>query len=355
MKAKEQGIFLAALDELEKEKGMLKEELLHSVETALIAAYKKNYGEADNVTVQINRKTGDVKVKALKKVVEKVTNKATEISLEEAKLYLKTVKIGAEINVNIDAENFKRNAIQNAKQIVIQKVREHEKRNVFNRFKMLENSLATAIVKKMDEQGNIYVEVNGVEAIVQSKDISPTDRFVQGDRIAVYIGNVEEGTKFTKVDFSRKSEKFLEKLLEREIPEIASGDIEIKAISREPGSRSKVAIYSDDRNLDIKGACIGKNGMRIQNILAEIKDEKLDIVEYNKDIRIFVKNALSPAEVFSIEIVEIDNELKANVEVDADQLSLAIGKKGQNSRLASRLCQIKIDIKAKEEIEKESN
>ena len=345
MKAKEQGIFLAALDELEKEKGIDKEELLGAVETALLAAYKKNYKDAENAYVEINRENGDVKVKAIKKVVEKVENPATEISLENALLHSKRAKVGSEIKVDINAESFKRNAIQNAKQIVIQKVREHEKQNVYNKFKLLEDSLVKALVKKMDEQNNLYIEINGTETIIPSRNLNPNDHFVQGDLVSVYIGKVEEGTKFTKIEFSRNSEKFLEKLFEREVPEIAAGDIEIKSIAREAGGRSKIALYSPDVNLDVKGACMGTNRMRLEAILSELQGEKIDLITWDEDTRNYVSSALAPANVFSSEIVQEDNEIIARVCVDNSQLSLAIGKKGQNSRLASKLCKVKIDIK----------
>lgn len=345
MKAKEQGIFLAALDELEKEKGLKKDELLSAIETALLAAYKRNYKDAENAYVEINKETGDVKVKAKKEVVEKVDTPATQISLEEAKIYSKRAKIGSVIDVEINAEHFKRNAIQNAKQIVIQKVREHEKLNIYNKFKLLEDSLVNALVKKTDEQGNLYVEINGIETIIPTRNLNPNDSFVQGDIISVYIGTVEEGTKFTKVDFSRNSEKFLEKLFEREIPEIATGEIVIKSIAREAGSRSKVALYSDDVNLDVKGACMGPNKMRLEAILSELQGEKIDLIIWDEDTRNYVSSALAPASVFSTEIVQEGDEIIARICVDNSQLSLAIGKKGQNSRLASKLCKIKIDIK----------
>lgn len=345
MKAKEQGIFLAALDELEKEKGLKKDELLSAIETALLAAYKRNYKDAENAYVEINKETGDVKVKAKKEVVEKVDTPATQISLEEAKIYSKRAKIGSVIDVEINAEHFKRNAIQNAKQIVIQKVREHEKLNIYNKFKLLEDSLVNALVKKTDEQGNLYVEINGIETIIPTRNLNPNDCFVQGDIISVYIGTVEEGTKFTKVDFSRNSEKFLEKLFEREIPEIATGEIVIKSVAREAGSRSKVALYSDDVNLDVKGACMGPNKMRLEAILSELQGEKIDLIIWDEDTRNYVSSALAPASVFSTEIVQEGDEIIARICVDNSQLSLAIGKKGQNSRLASKLCKIKIDIK----------
>ena len=346
MKGRDQKIFLEALDELEKEKGILKEELLETIETALLAAYKKNYGEKDNVKVTINRNSGDVKVYSQRLIVENVENPEEEISLEDAISVKKRAKLGDILDFEINAESFKRNAIQNAKQIVVQKVRECEKRNIFNKFKEIENSIVSANVRKTDEKGNLYVDINGLEAIVPQKELSPTDKFVQGDRIKIFIGEVEEATKFTKTFVSRKSEELLRGLLELEVPEIYEGIIEIKNIAREAGSRSKVAVYSNDKNLDVKGACIGRNGMRIQTIIDELQGEKIDVVLWNEDVREFVKNALNPAQVLSVEIVEEgeDNLKVAKVVVAENQLSLAIGKKGQNSRLAARLCGVKIDI-----------
>lgn len=346
MKGRDQKIFLEALDELEKEKGILKEELLETIETALLAAYKKNYGEKDNVKVTINRNSGDVKVYSQRLIVENVENPEEEISLEDATSVKKCAKLGDILDLEINAESFKRNAIQNAKQIVVQKVRECEKRNIFNKFKEIENSIVSANVRKTDEKGNLYVDINGLEAIVPQKELSPTDKFVQGDRIKIFIGEVEEATKFTKTFVSRKSEELLRGLLELEVPEIYEGIIEIKNIAREAGSRSKVAVYSNDKNLDVKGACIGRNGMRIQTIIDELQGEKIDVVLWNEDVREFVKNALNPAQVLSVEIVEEgeDNLKVAKVVVAENQLSLAIGKKGQNSRLAARLCGVKIDI-----------
>ena len=309
-----------------------------------MAAYKKNYGERDNAEVSINRETGDVKVFSRKVVVEEVGNNDEEISIEDAQSLKKRSKVGDTIDIEINAENFKRNAIQNAKQIVVQKVRECEKKNVFNRFKQIENTITSATVRKTDEKGNLYVDINGLEAIVPEKELSEVDKFFQGDRIKIFVGSVEESTKYTKSFISRRVEDLMVGLLKLEIPEIEDGTIEIKQIAREAGSRTKVAVYSKDENLDVKGACIGKNGMRIQSIIEELKGEKIDIVLWNEDIRYFVKNALNPAEVLSVEIIEQNDEQIAKVEVEENQLSLAIGKKGQNSRLAARLCGIKIDI-----------
>lgn len=357
MKGRDQKIFLEALDELEKEKGILKEELLETIETALLAAYKKNYGEKDNVKVTINRNSGDVKVYSQRLIVENVENPEEEISLEDAISVKKRAKLGDILDLEINAESFKRNAIQNAKQIVVQKVRECEKRNIFNKFKEIENSIVSANVRKTDEKGNLYVDINGLEAIVPQKELSPMDKFVQGDRIKIFIGEVEEATKFTKTFVSRKSEELLRGLLELEVPEIYEGIIEIKNIAREAGSRSKVAVYSSDENLDVKGACIGRNGMRIQTIIDELQGEKIDIVLWNEDVKEFVKNALNPAQVLSVEVVEEgeDNLKVAKVVVAENQLSLAIGKKGQNSRLAARLCGVKIDIHTKSDEVAESD
>lgn len=364
MKSRDQRIFLEALDELEKEKGIVKEELLEAVEVALMAAYKKNYGEKDNAEVTINRQTGEVKVFSKRLVVEKVENPDEEISFEDALGVRKRIKIGDTLNLEISAESFKRNAIQNAKQIVVQKVRECEKKNIYNKFKQIEKTIVSAVVRKTDEKGNLYIDINGLEAIIPEKELSEVDKFVQGDRIKLYIGTVEEATKYTKCYLSRKADELMRGLLELEIPEIEEGTIEIKQIAREAGSRTKVAVYSEDKNLDVKGACIGKNGMRIQSIIDELRGEKIDIVLWDEDMKVFVKNALNPAEVLSVDIVEEEEgedkekEKVARVVVAEDQLSLAIGKKGQNSRLAAKLCGIKIDIHTanvnEEESEKEA-
>ena len=336
MKSRDQRIFLEALDELEKEKGIVKEELLEAVEVALMAAYKKNYGEKDNAEVTINRQTGEVKVFSKRLVVEKVENPDEEISFEDALGVRKRIKIGDTLNLEISAESFKRNAIQNAKQIVVQKVRECEKKNIYNKFKQIEKTIVSAVVRKTDEKGNLYIDINGLEAIIPEKELSEVDKFVQGDRIKLYIGTVEEATKYTKCYLSRKADELMRGLLELEIPEIE----------------------------DVKGACIGKNGMRIQSIIDELRGEKIDIVLWDEDMKVFVKNALNPAEVLSVDIVEgeegedKEKEKVARVVVAEDQLSLAIGKKGQNSRLAAKLCGIKIDIHTanvnEEESEKEA-
>ena len=225
MKSRDQRIFLEALDELEKEKGIVKEELLEAVEVALMAAYKKNYGEKDNAEVTINRQTGEVKVFSKRLVVEKVENPDEEISFEDALGVRKRIKIGDTLNLEISAESFKRNAIQNAKQIVVQKVRECEKKNIYNKFKQIEKTIVSAVVRKTDEKGNLYIDINGLEAIIPEKELSEVDKFVQGDRIKLYIGTVEEATKYTKCYLSRKADELMRGLLELEILEIEEGTI----------------------------------------------------------------------------------------------------------------------------------
>lgn len=350
MKNKDNKIFLEALDELEKEKGINREEMLQSIETALYTAYKKQFQDVENARVEINRDTGDVKIFAIKEVVaEDDVNTNKQIGKNIASKLKKGIKVGSEIKIELDAENFKRTAIQNAKQMVIQKVREFEKQYVYKIFKEIEHSLVTAVIRKTDENGNLYVEINSMEAIIFKNELTDLDKFKQGDKAVVYVGDILEGNKYNKINLSRKAPELLLKLFEREVPEISEGLIEIKSIAREPGVRSKVAIYSKDPNLDLKGACIGKNGTRISNIINELKGEKIDLVVWDEDIRIFVKNALNPAEINSIEIIKNDNdEIIAKVEVDNEQLSLAIGKKGQNTRLANKLCNIKIVVEVSE-------
>lgn len=349
MKKGDGKIFLEALRELELEKGMDQEELIQSIENALFIAYKKQYKDMENAVVEINRKSGDVKIFAKKIVVDDVENPTLEISLKDAKQLKKSIKLGSEILIELNADDFKRKAIQNAKQIIIQKVREFEKQNTYISYKKLEHKMITAEVKKTDENGNVYIEMGPLEAVVSAKDLLEKDNFKQGDRIVVYVGEVEEGTKFSRILISRKVPELLVKLFEREVPEIESGLIKIHSVAREAGQRSKIAVYSEDENLDIKGACIGKNGSRINSIMNEIQGEKIDIVIYEPDIRLFVRNALSPAEISAIEVVKDENDrLVAQVDVTPTQFSAAIGKKGQNVRLASKLCDIKVVIQTLE-------
>lgn len=351
MKSKDAKIFLEALEELEKEKGISKESLLSTVEQALLAAYKKNYGEEEDVEVEIDRETGDVKIYEVKTVVptEDLYDAAIEISYDDALEIKKRVKIGEVIRIEVNCEEFRRNAIQNGKQIVIQKVREAEREYIYDRFKVKEHDIINGIIRRIDERKNVFIEFDGIEAILPPVEQSPADTYRVGERIKVYLAEVEKTNKFPKIVISRKHEGLLRKLFELEIPEITSGLIEIKAVAREAGSRAKVAVYSADPNIDTVGACIGQKGLRIKNIVNELNGEKIDIVVWKESIEEFVSAVLSPAKVVSVEVVEEENT--ARVIVDNSQLSLAIGKNGQNARLAAKLTGMRVDIKTADRVE----
>lgn len=351
MKSKDAKIFLEALEELEKEKGISKESLLSTVEQALLAAYKKNYGEEEDVEVEIDRETGDVKIYEVKTVVptEDLYDAAIEISYDDALEIKKRVKIGEVIRIEVNCEEFRRNAIQNGKQIVIQKVREAEREYIYDRFKVKEHDIINGIIRRIDERKNVFIEFDGIEAILPPVEQSPADTYRVGERIKVYLAEVEKTNKFPKIVISRKHEGLLRKLFELEIPEITSGLIEIKAVAREAGSRAKVAVYSVDPNIDTVGACIGQKGLRIKNIVNELNGEKIDIVVWKESVEEFVSAVLSPAKVVSVEVVEEENT--ARVIVDNSQLSLAIGKNGQNARLAAKLTGMRVDIKTADRVE----
>lgn len=350
MKSKDAKIFLEALEELEKEKGISKENLLLTVEQALLAAYKKNYGEEENVEVEIDRETGDVKIYEVKTVVptEDLYDAAVEIAYDDALEIKKRVKIGDVIRIEVNCEEFRRNAIQNGKQIVIQKVREAEREYIYDRFKIKEHDIINGIIRRIDERKNVFIEFDGIEAVLPPVEQSPADTYRVGERIKVYLAEVEKTNKFPKIVISRKHEGLLRKLFELEIPEITSGLIEIKAVAREAGSRAKVAVYSQDPNIDTVGACIGQKGLRIKNIVNELNGEKIDIVIWKESVEEFVSAVLSPAKVVSVEVEEEENT--ARVIVDSSQLSLAIGKNGQNARLAAKLTGMRVDIKTADSI-----
>lgn len=356
MKSKDAKVFLEALTELEKEKGISKESLLETVEQALLAAYKKHYGEEDSsIEVEINRETGNVKVYEIKTVVEEedLYDPAVEIILEDALLESKRAKVGDVLRIEVNCEEFRRNAIQNGKQIVIQKVRESERQHIYDKFKSREKDIINGIIRRIDDKRNIFIEFDGVEAMLPIAEQSPSDTYRVGERLKVYVVEVEKTSRFPKILISRKSDGLLRKLFELEIPEIEEGLIEIKAVAREAGSRAKVAVYSENKEIDTVGACIGQKGLRIKNIVNELNGEKIDIVEWLESSEEFVSAALSPAKVMNVELLE-DN-LTARVVVDMSQLSLAIGKSGQNARLAAKLTGLRVDIKTPEAIAEEED
>ncbi len=356
MKGKDAKIFLEALKTLEDEKGISKESLLETVEQALLAAYKKHFGEEENVEVKIDRTTGETNVYEVKTVVKEVYDAALEITPQDAKEETKkNHKIGDTVYIPVNCEEFRRNAIQNGKQIVIQKVREAERTNIYDKFKVKEHDIMNGIIRRIDEKRSIFIEFDGTEAFLPTSEQSLADVYRVGERIKVYVAEVEKTNKFPKIVISRKNEGLLRKLFELEIPEIAEGLIEIKSVAREAGSRAKIAVYSQDKNIDTIGACIGQKGLRIKNIVDELNGEKIDIVEWKESMVDFVSAVLSPAKINSVEILE--DETTARVIVDPSQLSLAIGKNGQNARLAAKLTGMRVDIKVAgaKEVAEETN
>ncbi len=351
MTKKDFKIFLEALDELEKEKGISKEDLIDTIEQAILAAYKKNYGEYDNLSVRIDEKKAKIIIFVPKTVVTNVEDDELEIELSEAQMIpgKKRSKIGDTVEIEENCEEFKRNAIQNGKQIVIQKVREAERQHLYDNFKENEHEMLNGIIRRIDERRNIHIEFDMKEAVLTIQEQSPADLYRVGDRLKVYVSEVEKTNKYPKIIISRKHDDFLRKLFELEVPEIEEGIIVLKSVVREAGSRAKVAVYSDNTDIDTVGACIGQRGLRIKNIVTELNGEKIDIIEWKKDKKEFVKAALSPAKVESVEI--LDDDETARVIVEKSQLSLAIGKAGQNARLAAKLTGMRVDIKTLEDLE----
>ena len=344
MKAIDNKELILALEELEKEKGIKKEELLESIRTALITAYKRNFDALENVDVKMDEKTGATHVFSIKEVMEIAKDDALEISLEDARKINKELNIGDNVEVEIVPRDFGRIAAQTAKQVIIQKLRETERNMVFNEYNERKGEIVTGLVQKADK--NIVVlDLGKLEGIILSKDQIPTEHYKVNDKLKGYVVDVERGEKgIPQAIVSRTHPDFVRKLLEFEIPEIYEGLIEIKSVSRDPGSRSKVAVYSPNENIDPVGSCVGQKGIRIQNVINELNGEKIDVIEWNPDPSIFIASALLPAQIMAVDIK--DNEKFAQVIVPDDQLSLAIGKAGQNARLAAKLTNWKIDIKS---------
>ena len=344
MKSIEVKELISAMEELEQERGINKDYLLESLETALVTAYKRNFDSAENVKVTINDITGDIKVYAVKEIVEEVEDEMLQISLEEAKQENKKAKLGETVEFEIIPRNFGRIAAQTAKQVIVQKIREAERDMVFTEYNDRKGEIVSGIVQKSDG-GTVVLDLGKLEGIMLVKDQIPTEQYKVNDKVRAYVVSVEKGIKGApQVLVSRSHPDFVRKLFEFEIPEIYEGLIEIKSVSRDAGSRSKIAVYSTNENIDPVGSCVGQKGIRIQNIINELKGEKIDVIEWNEDPAIFISAALLPAQVMAVDIRE--EEKFAQVIVPDDQLSLAIGKSGQNARLAARLTNWKIDIKS---------
>ncbi len=334
---------LNAIAYLSKEKGVSADVICDSLEAVLITAYKKEPDANPNAIVELNRQTGDYKILAPKTVVETVEDEDSEISLAMAQILNPEYSEGDIINVNVTPKNFGRVAAQAAKQVMIQRLREAERSIVYDEFSNRQDDIITGIIQRI-EQRNVYVDLGKAEAVLPVSEQIPTETYAIGQRIKCYVVEVRKTTKGAQILVSRTHPGLLKRLFELEVPEIYDGVVELKSVAREPGRRSKIAVYSRDENVDCVGACVGPKGTRVQNIVTELQNEKIDIVKWDEDPAVYIANALSPATVVSVTVDEA--EKTSNVVVPDYQLSLAIGKAGQNARLAAKLTNWKIDIKS---------
>ena len=337
--------FFKALVDLESEKGIRQEEFISALEDALVIAYKKATGETGGVTVKLTPEKNAIKIYSTKNVVAEVLDPDKELSVEQAKEIKKTAKEGDVISTEIISKNFGRIAAQTAKQVLMQKLREIERDNTVSEFEDREGELMVCTVRRI-EDGNVYVEIGGnqIEGVLLPKDQVPGEKYELNQRLNVYVKKVKNTGKAAQIMVSRTANGLVKRLFENEVPEIKQGLIEIKAIAREAGARTKIAIYSHDPNLDAVGACVGQKGCRVNAIVNELHGEKIDIILWSEDPLEFIAKALSPAKVLMVTALE--GEKIAKVVVPDDKLSLAIGKDGQNARLAARLTGWKVDVKS---------
>lgn len=336
-----------ALEQIEKEKGISKEILIEAIEVALITAYKRNYGAALNVEVYIDRLTGDVRVFALKNIVEEVTDPAAELSLEQANMFGAEFEIGDMVEVEVTPRKFGRIAAQTAKQVVMQRIREAERGIIFEEFSNKEEDIVSGVISRFDRK-NVIVDLGRAEAILPPSEQTPGEKYNIHDRIKAYVINVKKTNKSPQIFLSRTHPGLVKRLLELEVPEIHDGTVEIKNITREAGSRTKIAIFSRNENVDPVGACVGQKGSRIRAIVDELKGEMLDVIKWSSNAQEYIASSLSPAKVVRVDVNE-ENKV-ARVIVPDFQLSLAIGKEGQNARLAAKLTGWKIDIKSESQL-----
>ena len=342
--------FIEAIGELEAERGISKEMLFEAIESALVSAYKKNYGTNQNVSVDIDKITGDINVYMSMDVVEEIEDDSAQISLEEAQEIDPAYEVGDVVEYMVTPKDFGRIAAQTAKQVVVQRIREAERTMIFDDFIDRAGEVVTGIVQR-NSNGTLFVSVDKTEGILPLKEQVPGEHFEIGERIKVYIMDVKRTTKGPQVFLSRSHPGLVKRLFELEVPEIREGVVEIKSIAREAGSRTKMAVKSLDEKIDPIGACVGPKGSRVKNIVDELGDEKIDIIKYSDDYAEFISASLSPSKVVK---VEVDEEEKSALVVVPDyQLSLAIGKDGQNARLAAKLTGWKIDIKSESQYEED--
>lgn len=335
-----------AIQYLGKEKGIDKNVLIDALEAALISAYKKNFKSATNVRVDINEASGSMHVFSRKDIVEDVEDHQQQIGLVEAKQLDPNYEIGDVVEVEVTPRDFGRIAAQAAKQVVTQRVREAERGVIYNEYIDREEDIMNGIIQRVDPRF-VYVNLGKVEAKLAEAEQMPTESYLVHDRIKVFVTKVENTNKGPQIFVSRSHPGLLKRLFEMEVPEIYDGTVEIRSIAREAGDRSKISVYAENEDIDPVGSCVGQKGQRVQTIVTELKGEKIDIVEYSTDPVIYVSNALSPSKVTTV--IVNDDEKSTTVIVPDNQLSLAIGKRGQNARLAAKLTGFKIDIKSESE------
>lgn len=346
--------FLEALDELEREKNIPKEEIISAIETAVKTAYEKNFG--GNTMVEVDRETGEVQVFLIKDVVAEVEDDENQVSLEEARQYDPDYEEGDEMYFAIDPKVFGRIAAQTAKQIVVQKVREAERQSTYSRLKDKQGTLVSGRIERINN-GTIFLAIDNTEGILPVSEQVHSEHFKVGDRIKVFVMDVKDPNRpkasrnGPQVFFSRSHPGLVRELFKLEIPEIADGTVEIKGIAREAGSRTKIAVYSHDPDVDPVGACVGNRGARVQAIVDELNGEKIDIIVWDEEPAVLISNVLRPAVVESVYVEEDEQEKMAIAVVPDQQLSLAIGREGQNVRLAARVSGWKIDIKSRQQLE----
>ncbi len=341
---------IAALDVLEKEKGISKESLFEAIESNLVVAYKNNFNKADNVSVTMDRETGEFHIYSQKTVVDEVTDKVSQISLEDARKIKASYDLGDTVNVEIKSNDFGRIATQSAKNGILQKIREEERKSLYEQYYEKQNDIITGVVQRINGK-NISINLGKVDTILTEKEQSRGEFFRPNDRIKLYVTEVRDNGRGPRIIVSRTHPDLVKRLFEQEVTEIQDGTVEIKSIAREAGSRTKIAVWSNDENVDAVGACVGINGARVNAVVDELQDEKMDIINWSDNPAILIENALSPSKVVSV-LADPENK-EALVVVPDSQLSLAIGKEGQNARLAARLTGFKIDIKSEAQAKEE--
>ncbi|WP_066683337.1 transcription termination factor NusA [Christensenella intestinihominis] len=342
--------FMEALSDLEHDKGIKKDILLEAIETALISAYKRHFGTDQNARVEIDGDTGEIKVFAIKNVVSEVEDEETEISVEDARAINEKYEAGDVLETEVTPRDFGRIAAQTAKQVVVQRIREAERGIIYDQYSEKENEVLTAIVHRI-ERGNVYVELGRAEGIIPVSETVYSEQYNINDRLKVYVLEVKKTNKGPQIIVSRTHPALIKRLFEIEVPEIRQNVVQIKSIAREAGGRTKIAVWSDEKDVDPVGACVGHKGTRIEKVVEELGGEKIDVVPWSSDPIEFIANALRPAKVVMVQINE--DEKAAKVIVPDYQLSLAIGKEGQNARLAAKLTGWKIDIKSQSQTEQE--